>query len=44
MTKTGGEAIQMFGSHHPDVTLMDRQMPEPGTLAGDVAQPENRSE
>src|SRR6201994_5063226 len=28
----GREAIQQFRAHHPDVTLMDLQMPEMGGL------------
>jgi len=26
----GGKAIHQFRAHHPDVTLMDLQMPEMG--------------
>jgi YesN/AraC family two-component response regulator len=33
----GCEAIQHFGQHHPDITLMDVQMPEMNGLDAMVA-------
>jgi DNA-binding NarL/FixJ family response regulator len=34
---TGREAIQQFRAHHPDVTLMDLQMPEMGGVDAMIA-------
>ena len=34
---TGREAIQQFRTHHPDITLMDLQMPEMSGLDALIA-------
>src|SRR5271157_4927141 len=34
---TGREAIQQFRTHHPDITLMDLQMPEMNGLDAVIA-------